>query len=301
MRSFYRTNLPDELTGIDGVEFYGQMSMMKGGILFADRVTTVSPTYAREIQTTEFGCGLEGVVAARAEDLRGLLNGIDSAIWNPTKDPLLPATYTPEKLKGKWTCREELLRRHGFDPDFGGPIFGMVCRLTAQKGVDLVLANREFFKRENVRLVVLGRGEPELEKGLRELAAALPKRVALSAKLDETLSHLVTAGSDFFLMPSRFEPCGLSQMYSQLYGTIPVVTRVGGLTDTVTDIDEDPRQGTGIHVPVTAEGLLSGLERAVRLHRDVKKLVEVQLRGMRRDFGWGQTVRAYEALYGDEE
>ena len=301
MRSFYRTNLPEELMGIDGVEFYGQMSFMKAGILFSDRVTTVSPTYAKEIQTPEFGFGLEGVVAARAEDLRGLLNGVDRSIWNPATDPLLPATYTIEDLKGKWLCREELMRRHGFDPDFGGPIFGMVCRLTAQKGVDLVLANREFFKRENVRLVVLGRGDAELEKGLRELASAMPKRVALSTERDETMSHLVTAGSDFFLMPSRFEPCGLSQMYSQGYGTVPITTRVGGLADTVVDLDENPKRGTGIHVPATAEGLLSGLERALRLHRDVKKLVEVQLRGMRRDFGWGETVRAYEGLYADEE
>jgi starch synthase len=301
LRSFYRTNLPDELMGIDGVEFYGQMSMMKGGILFADRVTTVSPTYAREIQTPELGCGLEGVVATRREDLRGLLNGIDRSVWNPSTDTLLPATYTLEDLKGKWLCREELMRRHGFDPDFGGPIFGMVCRLTAQKGVDLVLANREFFKRENVRLVVLGKGEPDLERGLRELAAAMPKRVALSTRLDETMSHLVTAGSDFFLMPSRFEPCGLSQMYSQAYGTIPLVSAVGGLADTVVDVDASPGGGTGIQVSPTPEGLLSGLMRAVALHADKHRLVDVQLRGMRREFGWGATVRAYEALYSDDE
>ncbi len=300
MRSFYRTNLPEELMGIDGVEFYGQMSMMKAGILFADRVTTVSPTYAREIQTAEHGCGLEGVVATRADELRGLLNGIDRSVWDPETDPLLPANYSIQDLKGKWTCREELLRRHGFDPDFGGPIFGMVCRLTTQKGVDLVLANREFFKRENVRLVVLGRGDPELEKGLRELAAAMPKRVVLSARLDETMSHLVTAGSDFFLMPSRFEPCGLSQMYSQVYGTIPIVSRVGGLADTVTDIDAEGG-GTGIQVSISPEGLLFGLERALRLHKDKRRLVEVQLRGMRREFGWRETAAAMEALYGDEE
>ncbi len=299
MRSFYRTNLPDELMSIDGVEFYGQMSMMKSGILFADKVTTVSPTYAREIQSPEFGCGLEGVVATRAEDLVGLINGVDSAIWNPATDKLLPATYTIKKLDGKWLCRAELLRRHGFDPEYSGPVFGMVCRLTTQKGVDLVLANREFFKREDCRLIVLGQGDPALEKGLRELATALPKRVALCSKNDEGMSHLVTAGSDFFLMPSRFEPCGLNQMYSQLYGTIPIVSGVGGLADTVVDIDVDARDGTGIQVPVTPEGVLSGLERALRLHRNVKKLVEVQLRGMRRDFSWSETVRAYEAIYGE--
>jgi starch synthase len=260
----------------------------------------VSPRYAKEIQTTEFGCGLEGVVAARVEDLVGLLNGIDSAVWNPKTDKLLPARYTIENLKGKWACRAELLRRQGFDPEYTGPIFGMVCRLTTQKGVDLVLANREFFKREDCRLIVLGKGDPELEKGLRELAAALPKRVALCAKLDEGMSHLVTAGSDFFLMPSRFEPCGLSQMYSQVYGTIPIVSRVGGLADTVVDIDEDPLNGTGIQVSITEEGILGGLERAMTLHRSVSKLVEVQLRGMRKDFGWGDTVKTYEAIYADE-
>ncbi len=301
MRSFYRTNLPEELMGIDGVEFYGQMNFLKGGLLFADRISTVSPTYAREIQTPEFGCGLEGVVAARAEEFVGLLNGIDSAIWNPATDALLPATYRLGELDGKWTCRAELLRRHGFDPEYPGPIFGMVCRLTSQKGVDLVLANREFFKREDCRLIVLGRGDPELTRGLRELAQALPKRVALSTALDEGMSHLVTAGADFFLMPSRFEPCGLSQMYSQVYGTIPVVTGVGGLADTVVDCDANPVAGTGIQVAVSAEGLLDGLERALVLHRDVPRLVKVQLGGMRKDFGWGSTVRGYETLYGDGE
>ena len=301
IRSFYRTNLPEELMGIDGVEFYGQMNFLKGGLLFADRVSTVSPTYAREIQTPEFGCGLEGVVAARADEFVGLLNGVDSAIWNPATDPLLPANYTIGDLQGKWTCRAELLRRHGFDPDYPGPVFGMVCRLTTQKGVDLVLANREFFKREDCRLIVLGKGDPELTRGLRELAQALPKRVALSTVLDEGMSHLVTAGADFFLMPSRFEPCGLSQMYSQVYGTIPVVTGVGGLADTVVDCDANPGAGTGIQVAVSAEGLLDGLDRALRLHRDVKRLVKVQLGGMRKDFGWGETVKAYETLYGDEE
>ncbi|MCX6938993.1 MAG: glycogen synthase GlgA [Verrucomicrobia bacterium] len=299
MRSFYRTNLPEELMGIDGVEFYGQMSMMKAGILFADRVATVSPRYAQEIQTPEFGCGLDGVVATRANDLVGLLNGIDRAIWNPATDKLLPARYTIDNLKGKWTCREELLRRHGFDPEYQGPVFGMVCRLTAQKGVDLILANREFFKREDCRLIVLGSGEAKLTEGLRELAGSLPKKVALSTKQDESMSHLVTAGSDFFLMSSRFEPCGLSQMYAQVYGTIPLTTRVGGLVDSVVDYDVDPVQGTGIQFATSPEGVHSGLMRALQLHRNPRRLVEVQLRGMRHDFSWTDTVKGYETLYED--
>ncbi len=297
MRSFYRTNLPEELMGIDGVEFYGHMSMMKAGILFADRLATVSPRYAKEIQTPEFGCGLDGVLATRADDLVGLLNGIDTSVWNPATDEMLPAKYSVDNLAGKGICRTELLRRHGFDADFKGPVFGMVCRLTTQKGVDLVLANREFFKREDVRLVVLGSGDPRLQDGLRELATSLPRKVALSTRNDECMSHLVEAGSDFFVMPSRFEPCGLNQMYSQIYGTIPLVTNVGGLVDTVKDIATDPAAGTGIVFEPTEEGVLEGLQRAQALYAKPGLRKEVQARGMKSAFGWENAVAGYEALY----
>lgn len=297
MRSFYRTNLPDEVMGIDGVEFYGQMSMMKGGILFADRVTTVSPRYAQEIQTTAFGCGLEGVMQMRAEDLTGLINGIDTSVWNPATDAWLPANYSPDDLTGKARCRAELLKAHGMDPTLSGPVFGMVCRLTAQKGVDLVLANREFFERESAALVILGTGEAELEAAVRELAKALPGRVAAAQRLDERMSHLVEAGSDFFLMPSRFEPCGLNQMYSLAYGTVPIVTRVGGLVDTVIDLADEPATGTGIMVDTTAEGVAAGLARAVQLYAEPKKLAAVRRRGMTQDFSWTRAAQAYEALY----
>lgn len=297
MRSFYRTNLPEELMGIDGVEFYGHMSMMKAGILFADRVATVSPQYAKEIQTPEFGCGLDGVVATRAEDIVGLLNGIDTKVWNPATDEMLPAKYSAGDLSGKQVCREALLTRHGFDSEFAGPVIGMVCRLTTQKGVDLVLAHREFFKREDVRLIVLGSGDARLQEGLQELASALPRKVALSTRQDECMSHLIEAGSDFFLMPSRFEPCGLNQMYSQNYGTVPLVTNVGGLVDTVTDIAVDPQGGTGIVFPPTADGVLEGLTRALELYREPVRFRQTQVRGMRRAFGWQNAVEGYEALY----
>jgi len=299
MRSFYRTNLPEELMGIDGVEFYGQMSMMKAGILFSDRVTTVSPRYAREIQTSEFGCGLDGVIAMRADDIVGLINGIDEAVWNPATDTLIPGNYTADNLAGKEACRADLLKRSGFEPTFNGPVFGMVCRLTEQKGVDLILENTEFFKTNNVRLIVLGTGAKELETGLRELAAAAPGKVSISARLDEGMSHLIEAGSDFFLMPSRFEPCGLNQMYSQAYGTIPLVTRVGGLADTVVDIDQFPTTGTGILFFPSAEGVVAGLGRALTLFADKTQLRETQIRGMRTDFGWTKTGQAYEDLYDD--
>jgi starch synthase len=297
LRSFRRTNLPEELMGIDGVEFYGQMSMMKGGLLYADRVTTVSPRYAQEIQTPEFGCGLEGVVATRADDLVGITNGIDNTVWNPATDKLLPARYSAAELAGKAKCRVELLVRGGFDPAYKGPVFGLVARLTAQKGVDLILANRDFFAHEDLRLVLLGQGEPELERGLRELQAAVPRKLVLTTRHDEGMAHLVEAGADFFLMPSRFEPCGLNQMYSQAYGAVPLAARVGGLVDTVTDIDAEPRQGTGILFAPTVEGLRVALGRALALYRQPKVYSEVQARAMRRDFSWDRVVLNYERLY----
>lgn len=298
-RVFGRTNLPDELYNIDGLEYYSQVNLLKGGILFSDRVTTVSPRYAQEIQTPEFGCGLDGVVSTRAGDIVGLLNGVDAAVWNPATDSLLPANYSVADLAGKAACRAELLRVSGFAPDFTGIIFGMVCRLTEQKGVDLVLANIDFFLQADCRLVVLGSGDKRLEGELRQVAQAESGKVSLAARLDEKMSHLIEAGSDFFLMPSLFEPCGLNQMYSQAYGTIPVVSRVGGLADTVTDADDSPGEGTGLMCAPTAAGLREALQRAVTLFGDPGRRRAVQARGMRRDFSWGVAAQGYETLYRD--
>ncbi|MBP8255889.1 MAG: glycogen synthase GlgA [Opitutaceae bacterium] len=295
--AFARMNLPEEFMSIDGLEFYGQVSFMKAGILFADQVTTVSPQYAREIQTSEFGCGLEGVLHTRADDLVGLLNGIDTSIWNPSTDVLLPARYSVDDLSGKRVCRAELLKRMNWPATYSGPIFGVVARLTEQKGISLILANRNFFLTQDVKLIVLGQGEAAFEKVLSDLAEGAPERIALSLQLDESMSHLVEAGCDFFLMPSLFEPCGLNQMYSQAYGTIPVVSRVGGLVDTVVDIDDDPASGTGIMCAPTAQGLESGLVRAMDLFRNQARFRAVQKRGMRRDFGWRRAAALYEQLY----
>ena len=296
---FARTNLPEELNSVDGLEYYGQINLMKGGLLFADRITTVSPRYAVEIQTPEFGAGLEGVVQTRAGDIVGILNGVDTAVWNPATDPLLPARYTAADRAGKEACRAELLKRCGFEPGFTGPVFGMICRLVEQKGVDLVLANRNFFLKEDCRLVVLGAGEKRLEAELRALVAQAPKRISLSARLDESMSHLIEAGCDFFVMPSLFEPCGLNQMYSQLYGTVPIVSRVGGLTDTVIDADENPGAGTGLMCAPTAASLRDALDRALRLFADKPRLAAVQARDFARDFSWKNAATVYEKLYQD--
>lgn len=296
-KTFPRTNLPDELYHIDGLEYYSQINLMKGGILFADRVTTVSPRYAKEIQTPEFGCGLDGVVQARADDIVGLLNGVDNSIWNPAVDALIPARYSVVNMSGKGVCRAELLQRSGFAPEFKGPIFGMIARLTEQKGIDFVLANRDFFLAHETRLVVLGSGDRRMEDELRELATRAPQKIYLCAKLDEPMSHLIEAGSDFFLMPSLFEPCGLNQMYSQVYGTVPIVSRVGGLADTVIDADEDPANGTGLMCEPNAASLRDALQRALILFADKSRYAAVQQRAMGQDFSWKVAAAGYERLY----
>jgi starch synthase len=284
---------------MDGIEYYSQINLMKGGILFADRVTTVSPRYAQEIQTPEFGCGLDGVVQTRAEDLVGLINGVDTAIWNPATDEQLPARYSRQNMSGKKVCRAELLKRCGFTGAFKGPIFGVVARLAAQKGVDLILANRDFFQANDVRLVLLGSGDRRLEEEVRALAREAPSKVHFTPRLDEAMSHLIEAGSDFFLMPSVFEPCGLNQMYSQVYGTVPVVSRVGGLVDTVIDADADPEHGTGLICEPSSTGVLEALQRALALFADPTRYAAVQQRGMARDFSWKSAAGAYDRLYQD--
>src|SRR5687768_18259982 len=297
-KTFARTNLPDDLNHIDGLEYYSQINLMKGGILFADRVTTVSPRYAKEIQTPEFGCGLDGVVQARADDIVGLLNGVDNSVWNPAVDPIIPARYSAVNMSGKALCRIELMKRCGFATDFKGAIFGMVARLTEQKGIDFVLANRDFFLAHECRLVVLGSGDKRMEEELREVAAGAPQKVFLCAKLDEPMSHLIEAGADFFLMPSLFEPCGLNQMYSQVYGTPPIVAPVGGLLDSVVDATADPVNGTGFVMRTTDAGALAeAVREAVAGWRDPVRWRVLQSNGMARRFSWEESVARYAEVY----
>ncbi len=300
MDTFGLTGLPEEFRSVDGLEFFGQINLMKAGLLFADRVTTVSPTYAKEIQTPEYGCGLEGVIATRASDLVGLLNGIDDEVWNPSTDVLLPARYSVDDLAGKAKCRRALLRKCGFDPETTAPVFGMICRLTEQKGLDLVLGARSVFEKEDCRLIIVGMGQPHYEQAVFELAQANPRKIALARVLDEPMTHLVEAGADFFLMPSLFEPCGLNQMYSQRYGTVPLCSRVGGLADTVVDLEEAPEAGTGLLFTPSEQGIFWALQRAFVLARQPGKMAGLIRRGMERDFSWSRAAGAYERLYRDE-
>jgi starch synthase len=228
-----------------------------------------------------------------------MVNGVNNSIWNPAVDPLLPARYTPANMAGKQLNRTEMLRRFELGPECKGPIFAMVCRLTEQKGVDFVLANSDFFIAQDVRLIVLGTGEKRMEDELRNLAAKVPQKVALNLRHDEAMSHLVEAGSDFFLMPSVFEPCGLNQMYSQGYGTVPIASRVGGLVDTVVDVDEYPATGTGLMCEPNSAALRDALQRALLLFADPVRYAGTQQRGMAKDFNWKSAAERYEQLYQD--
>ena len=296
--SFKYTNLSQEFNSMNGLEFYEQISMIKGGIFFADKIMTVSPNYAREILTVEFGCGLEGALRVREEDLVGIANGIDEDVWNPVTDPLLPHGFSADDLSGKQACRKALLEEAGLPPT-KNPVYGMICRLTQQKGVDLLLRRLSFFVKNDCRLVILGKGDPTYEKALKRWAKSNPDNIAVCLKLDEAMSHLVEAGSDYFLMPSIFEPCGLNQMYSQRYGTIPLVSRVGGLKDTVVDLTLEPEQGTGVTFEPTDRSFAAALDHSLELYQDKKRFTTVVKRAMGSDFSWKGVTRQYEQLYRD--
>ncbi len=296
--SFRFTNLPDDFNEVDGIEFYEQISMIKGGIFFADTIMTVSPNYAREILTPDFGCGLEGVLKVRREDLIGIANGIDVEIWNPEKDEHLPANYSAKDLSGKQECRKALLEETGL-AETDKPVYGVVARLTEQKGIDLLLKQMSFFIKNDCRLVILGKGDPNYERTLKRWAKSHPDKVGICLRLDERMSHLVEAGSDFFLMPSVFEPCGLNQMYSQHYGTPPLVSDVGGLHDTVVDCRTNEESGTGMLFDPVEADFKKALVASLKLFANKKAYEKVQTNCMNRDFSWTNAVKAYETLYSD--
>lgn len=290
--------VPMHWRGLEGVEFWGQLSMLKAGLQFADAITTVSPTYAREIQGEAAGVGLDGVLRARSSRLHGILNGIDTRGWNPASDTLLPHRFSRDNLQGKRLCKSALQSRLGLPTDPKAMLLAVVSRLTEQKGVDLVLASLPRLLAEGAQLVVLGQGDPTLQQALRDAADRHPLQVSVTLGFDEALAHLIEAGADAFLMPSRFEPCGLNQMYSQAYGTPPVVAPVGGLVDSVVDADDDPDHGTGfILASADAAGLEDGLRRAIRAWKEQKRWRRIQANGMARQFGWEDSAQRYVDVY----
>ncbi len=299
-RHFPFTGLDWSLFNWKKLEFYGKVNFLKGGIVFADAVTTVSERYAEEIQTPEFGCGLEGVLRERRASVAGILNGADYASWSPPTDLQLPANYSAEDMSGKRACREELRKEFGL-PATDGPLLGTVGRLVPQKGFDILSEAWPEIAREGAQLVVLGTGLPELEEAASGLAASDPEHVGVRVGFDERLAHLITAGSDIFLMPSRFEPCGLNQMYALRYGTVPVVRRTGGLADTITDYGPSaPEKGKAngfVFDDAEPQALLGAVKRAIALWRDRPAWAKLVARAMSQDWGWERSASKYLDLY----
>jgi starch synthase len=294
--------LPAGFFAIDGVEFYGGLSFLKAGLFYADRLTTVSPTYAREIQTPAFGWGLDGLLRARADVLSGILNGIDPLVWSPDNDPLLSRRYTvDDATAGKAAAKTALQRRFGIAEQAGTPLFGAVTRLTPQKGFDLLLAAVPGLVDQGGHLVLLGSGDAALEAGFAAAAQTHRGRVGVVFGYDEALSHLILAGSDSILMPSRFEPCGLTQLYALRYGALPLVRRTGGLADTVVDANAATLadgSATGFAFDAeTPESLLAAIGRATALYADRATWQRMIARAMTRDFSWEAAARDYVALY----
>jgi len=283
---------------LDGLEFYGKINYLKGGIVCADAITTVSPTYAREIQTPEFGNGLDGVLVARQQVLSGILNGVDYDEWSPEHDREIAAPYTAEERSGKAACKADLQTTMQLPVDPQVPVIGIVSRLTDQKGLDLIAAIAPQLLRKNVQLVVLGSGETRYEHLVQQLAHDYPKRLAARVAFDNTLAHKIEAGSDMFLMPSRYEPCGLNQIYSLRYGTIPIVRATGGLEDSILAFDPRRRTGTGFKfVAYTPAALLACIEQALRTYRQPAAWDTLVGNAMAADFSWDRSAEAYAQLY----
>ena len=276
----------------EGLEFFGQVSYIKGGIVFADALSTVSPTYAREIQTPELGWGLDGVLRARAPVLHGILNGVDYAEWSPETDPYIPARYSAEDLRGKSVCKQELLAEFGLPSHaVEGPLIGIVSRFAWQKGTDLVAQAAGEIVDLGMYLAALGSGDPEYEDWFRRLATQYPDRFAVRIGFDNPTAHRIEAGADLFLMPSRYEPAGLNQMYSLKYGTVPVVRATGGLNDTI-------EESTGFKFSeYSGDALVAALRAAAFAFSDKAAWESMMRRGMQQDFSWDRSAAAYSALY----
>lgn len=288
--------LPQSCFDMHGVEFHGYLSFLKAGLHYADRIVTVSPTYAREIQNTEMGYGMQGLLTVRNGDVSGILNGIDDKEWDPATDRHLAVHYDVSDLAPKAEVKRALQQRLGLTVQAKAPLLGVVSRLTYQKGLDMLLECLPKLLDGGAQLVVLGSGEADLERRYQFLAERYPGRVSVTVRFDEALSHQIMAGVDIFLMPSRFEPCGLNQMYGMRYGTPPVVRRTGGLADSV--IDAALPDGTGfVFDEADTAVLYRTVERAIACYRDNREFRRIQVNGMRRDVGWRISAQQYRELY----
>ncbi len=281
----------------EGLEFWDHVSFLKAGLVYSDIITTVSRTYSREIQTEEYGHGLEGVLAKRSKDLVGIVNGIDYEEWDPARDRTIAKQYTRSRLAGKSACKSTILRKTGL-PDQGLPLAGMVTRLVDQKGLDILSDALPDILKLDVQLLILGTGDLKYHEVLSEAAAASPDRMRVLLTYDDLLAKSIYAGCDMFLMPSRYEPCGLGQLIALRYGTVPLVRKTGGLTDTVQDYKPRTGRGTGfVFEHYTAQALVKGLERALAVYRMREEWKALMRAGMQQDFSWDHSAQEYEKVY----
>ena len=283
----------------DGLEYHGQLSLLKGGIRFADQVNTVSPTYCQEIQTPECGIGLDGLLRSRADRLHGLLNGLDSTLWSPANDLALSHTYTSKSLSGKRACKQDLQQELGLEVSAKTPIIAMVTRLDTQKGIELVLESWDQILHRNLQLVILGTGNPDFEHRLAEAAGFYPGQVNVAIRFNDALSRRIYAGSDLFLMPSRYEPCGLGQLIALRYGSVPLVHATGGLVDTIVDPKVCSSQANGfLFHEYRRSSLLECIDRALEAYADAKTWQKLTRQGMTQDLSWTRAAGQYLDLYG---
>jgi starch synthase len=287
--------LPGDLFHADALEFYGNLNLMKAGLVFAEKLTTVSPTYAREIvESPETGAGLEGLLRHRVADLTGIMNGVDYERWSPEKDPLIDQRYSSSDLSGKTVNKAALQRELGLDVDPGALVVGAIGRLVHQKGYDILAKAVPEMMRRKVQLALLGTGDAALETEFASLAEAFPGKVSVQLRFDDKLAHRIEAGADVFAMPSRFEPCGLNQLYSLRYGTLPLVHAVGGLNDSI----EEGGDGWGFRFDTESpQGLVEALDRALTLFKDGGRWQAAMQRAMARDHSWDRAAGQYETLY----
>jgi glycogen/starch synthases, ADP-glucose type len=295
-----RAGVPESLFNPAALEFFGNVNLLKGALVYSDYLTTVSRRYAQEIQTPEFGYGLDGVVRSRADRIVGILNGVDYSAWNPARDPLIAAKYSAKDLSGKQVCKQDLLQLYGLSTDnLHRPLMGIVSRFADQKGFDLIADRAHEILHEDVMLVVLGTGDRRYEDLFRALASAYPGRVGYKFAYDNLLAHKVEAGSDIFLMPSRYEPSGLNQMYSLKYGTVPVVRATGGLDDSIENFDLEHGTGTGFKFSeYSGAAFLYAVRQALHHYSDERIWKRIQLNGMGKDFSWKTPAAEYAKLYG---
>ena len=296
--TFALTGLPMELFTSRGMEFWGKMNFLKAGLVYADLLTTVSHRYSQEIQTPEFGYGLDGLLRERAADLFGILNGVDYQDWNPRTDPYLVANYSSEDLKGKAACKRDLQEVMGLPSRGEVPLLGVISRLAYQKGIDLIAKIAEDLLILDLQVVLLGTGEVEMERTFQSLQQKFQDKLRVRIGFDVPLSHKIEAGADMFLMPSRYEPCGLNQMYSLAYGTIPIVRATGGLDDTITPFDPITGEGNGFKfLHADPEELLQTIRRAIALFRQKVLWTYLMQNAMAADFSWERSARQYVRLY----